>query len=196
MIDFGSLSEEEFDRYAAHGIVGPYSNDFSAIGAVLECAKPIAWVRGEVASVAVARYKWLRMSAIPHLWHLPEKALRHAVYCKDEAFERLCRALDTYPYWGQVYEGWHTYRDINTVTFDVEVGRALGYRDVDIAAFLSRNYGYRTVVEHYRLRGQMAGVIAGVGPQVRHRPGDTQVYAPVPVGAAENSLGEVCCAED
>jgi len=158
MIDFAALTKQEFDELARQGVVGPYGNDFSCVGAVIKGLKPIAWVDEAFAKFSVSKFRSLKMRVIPSLVSFRERNkikyeenwnhfAYYGVFQHTRAFRRLCRVFERYGFWNNTLEN---------ALFNIELGRALGYSEGDIAAFLKHNFGYKKMIKSLTHNAEIA----------------------------------------
>jgi len=148
MIDFSTISKTYFSKLVNKGRLNPHGNEFNEIGMVIDGRKPVALVSEDLARFACG-YKvnigYITWDFVPQLDHRTAIMAKCGLFRAKDAnpFYTLCAAYDLYPY--DLTQG--LVLDKKTVKFDIALGRALGYSDCDIAYFLDRNYGYKTVAE-------------------------------------------------
>lgn len=145
-INFAKITKKNFDTLARGGKVGPYKNDFHCIGAVLNGEKPVAIVDRQmaefVASYQATGYGYhLFATLVPHLADAEDGMAKYAIYTNIEAFNRLCAAFE-------LLSGEDRSKTDN-LYFHIELGRALGYSDKDIAAYIKQNYNYQIMKKYF-----------------------------------------------
>jgi hypothetical protein len=144
MIDFAKIDKQTFTCLAGKGRINPHCNQFIEIGMVFDGRKPAALLAETYAWFATNQDHtrgYLKMQRVPHLARLKPNHAKYVIYRHLEHFDAVCAAWDLYPYKiedGRVF-------DERTVKFDIALGTSLGYTDTDIARYLEKNYGFKTM---------------------------------------------------
>lgn len=156
------MTPDEFDRLARRGRIGPYSKPKDAhIRAVVRGEKPVALLFPREVPLARRLGLEVRWTSDSRTTRLRRRWGQRVAYRPGDeaAFRRIDRVLRRYPLHLLLRPGITEAEEQMVLHHDfmlnrVEEGRALGYSEADIAAYMDQNFGHWGVVERALTEGR------------------------------------------